>query len=280
MQNFNLAIVGGGNMASAMVRGLIVKGFVASNILVVEKELLKAEELKKKYSIKIRNKIDNSINEYDLVLLATKPQDLNLVCKNLSEVLDFQNPPGFISIAAGVLIQDINIGLTDNQEQNLSIVRVMPNTPAAIGKGISAGFANQYCKQIIRDFTQIIFQAVGEFLWIDNEDDLNAITAISGSGPAYFYYFCECLAHAGIELGLTKEIAYKLAINTMIGTSKLIELSDESITDLRQKVTSKGGTTEKAIDSLKKSLPEIVKKATLTAKNQSEFLSKKEMNKI
>lgn len=265
-----IAILGGGNMAWALVSGLISQNYPSQNITVYERDSDKCRIISDKFKINSSYKMDNSLANFEIILLAVKPQDLKNLCQSI--VGKIANPL-IITIAAGVLINNISKWLEDTKNK-LHIVRVMPNTPAAVGKGVSAAFANINCTQSDREQTQIILTSIGKYLWLENEHDLDAVTAISGSGPAYFFYFCECLEQAGEKLGLSPEIARELTKQTLIGTGYLCEKSLDSISTLREKVTSKGGTTEQALLKFNLTLPEIVNTATRAACDKSIELSK------
>lgn len=272
-QSAKIAIIGGGNMANAMLSGLITgknAQIVPENIKVWENNFEKSQKLTQEFKVQTAQKLDYSITQFDMIILAVKPQDIKEVCAFLCDKVDKSI---IFSIAAGVLLKSLTNWLSHTANKQLKIVRAMPNTAAAVGKAVSGAFAQNCLPEDIL-FAELILSAMGEFIWLNNEEEMHALTAISGSGPAYFYYFCECLTNAGVALGLTPQVATKLALQTFLGSAELAHLSGEGVAELRQKVTSKGGTTEQAILTFEKQLPELVNAATQAAKNQSEKLAK------
>lgn len=254
--------IGGGNMAHAIIGGLEQNGLDMSEITVLELDTQKRTELAQKFGIKVTDSYIE-FSSTDVIVLAVKPQQLKQVCSDLSTSLNSQL---IVSIAAGVRSQDISRWLNNHP----AIVRVMPNTPAQIRAGISALYAMPAVNQQQREQASTILAAVGKTLWLDDENKMDAVTAISGSGPAYVFYFIEALQDAGIALGLDAESAKLLALQTFAGASLLAVQSHEDIKTLRAQVTSKGGTTEQGILSLETAdIKGIVSKAAKAAADKS-----------
>lgn len=237
-----ISFIGGGNMARAIIGGLKHNNFEMSAITVLELDAQKRAELAQEFNVQVTDTYAD-FNNTDVIVLAVKPQQLKEVCCQLNQALQSQL---IVSIAAGVRSKDISRWLNDYP----AIVRVMPNTPAQIQAGVSALYAMPNVSQAQRDQANTILAAVGKTLWLDNEDKMDAVTAISGSGPAYVFYFIEALQEAGVQLGLGDEAATMLALQTFAGASLLAVQSADNIKTLRAQVTSKGGTTEQGILAL------------------------------
>lgn len=238
MQNITIGFIGGGNMASAIIGGLTSNQFPAKNICVIEPDATKRATLETRFGIQASDQLE-SVSRSDVLVLAVKPQQLRAVCQSLNT-----SPEQLvISIAAGIRAIDIARWLKGHQ----AVIRVMPNTPAQIQAGVSALFAMQNVSEAQRKIAENILAAVGKTLWVEDEKAMDAVTAISGSGPAYVFYMIEALEAAAVKLGLSPENARILALETFAGASKLASLSDTDVTTLRAQVTSKGGTTEQGI---------------------------------
>jgi pyrroline-5-carboxylate reductase len=238
-----LAFIGGGNMAKSLIGGLIDKGFSSRCISVsdpVEKNL---DQLNRKFGIATTS--DNSIaaKDVDLIVLCVKPQILESVCKEIQASLN-QTPPA-ISIAAGIPLSL----LMDWLGEDTPIIRCMPNTPALVQSGAAGMFANQKVDKKLRNLAEEIFDAVGLCCWLEKEEDIDLVTAVSGSGPAYFFLFMEAMEKVAIDLGLDQEISRKLIIQTALGAAKMAAESAMNPSELRSCVTSPGGTTEKAVNA-------------------------------
>ncbi|MDO9205183.1 pyrroline-5-carboxylate reductase [Methylotenera sp.] len=239
----NISFIGGGNMARAIICGLKNNGFDVTSITVIEPDEQKRASLFKELNVRVSDSyVENSNTGIldDVVVLAVKPQQLRDVCKQLAPTLQSQL---VISIAAGIRSADISRWLGNYQ----AIVRVMPNTPAQIQAGVSALYAVTGVSQQQRDQATTILAAVGTTLWLDNEAKMDAVTAISGSGPAYVFYLIEALQEAAIGLGLNADEAKILTLQTFAGASLLAVQSATDVKTLREQVTSKGGTTEQGL---------------------------------
>lgn len=234
-----IAFVGAGNMAFSLVQGLLAGTTLPASLSVADP----FPEALAKYTatgVSTFEQNDAAILGADVVVLAVKPQvaaavvrDLNLTCNQL-----------LVSIAAGISLTSLAAWTTSSQP----IVRCMPNTPALLGAGMSALFANQKCSELHRAFAANILKAAGKTLWVESESELDAVTAVSGSGPAYFFHLMETMIEAGEALGLTREVATKLTLQTASGAALMACQTADDPGTLRQNVTSPGGTTAAALD--------------------------------
>jgi len=257
--------IGGGNMARAIIGGLKQNELDMSAVTVLELDAQKRIDLAQEFGVKTTDSYAD-FNDTDVIVLAVKPQQLKDVCAKLNPVLKSQL---VVSIAAGVRSKDISRWLGNYS----AIVRVMPNTPAQIRAGVSALYAMPEVSKIQRDQANIILAAVGKTLWLDDEAKMDAVTAISGSGPAYVFYFIEALQDAGLALGLDAEASKLLALETFAGASLLATQSKDDIKTLRAQVTSKGGTTEQGILTLETgNIKDIISKAAKAAADKSMML--------
>lgn len=238
----NICFIGGGNMATALIGGLLGKGFDAQHISVVEINADNRTRLQRDFAVRAVESIAEGVAGSDIIVFAVKPQQLREVAQQLAPVLNGQL---LISIAAGIRAVDLA-----RWSGSLAVVRAMPNTPALIQSGMAGLYALPEVSAAQREQAQNILAAVGETLWLQDEAMLDAVTAISGSGPAYVFYFIEALQQAACQLGFNAEDARRLSLATFLGASKLASGSDEDVSMLRMRVTSKNGTTERALLSL------------------------------
>lgn len=238
----NISFIGGGNMATAIIGGLIADGTPAAFIEVVDVSADTCARLAQQFGVKTHTALEQA-QLHSVVVLAVKPQQLPEVAKQLAPRLREQL---VVSIAAGVRLGDLSRWLGGHAR----IVRTMPNTPAMVGAGITGLFAGGQVKGEDRSAAESILRAVGAVVWVKDEAELDWVTALSGSGPAYVFHFIEALEDAGIKAGLAPEVARRLALHTVFGAAKLALEAGEDPSVLRAKVTSKGGTTERALASL------------------------------
>lgn len=267
-----IAFIGGGNMATALIGGMSQQVSSADSIYVVEINPESRATLAKQFGVTTLSAIDQTCQAVDVIVLAVKPQQLRGVAKTLAPYLQQQL---VISIAAGIRSSDLSSWL--NAYQN--IIRVMPNTPALIKSGIAGLYAMPNVTDSHKALATQILNGVGSTVWVDQEDKMDAITAISGSGPAYVFYFIEALEEAAIQLGLTPQQAKQLSLETFLGAAKLAHSSDEPIGILRSRVTSPGGTTERAIKQmeacqLKQYIIDAAKAAALRSKELGDEIGK------
>ncbi len=249
MINKKIGFIGAGNMAYSLIGGLTATGVSAQNIWVSDPNSDQTGQLAQQFDLHIAQSNSALVQAVDVVILAVKPQQLSIVCQEINSVAQSESPL-FISIAAGVLCKDIEHWLGCDSAHSLALVRCMPNTPALVQSGATALYANQQVSDEQSILSESILRAVGLTLWLEKESDMDAVTALSGSGPAYFFLVIEALEKAGVQLGLDEKTARLLAIQTAFGASKMALESEDSAAQLRKKVTSPGGTTEKAIDIL------------------------------
>jgi pyrroline-5-carboxylate reductase len=239
----NITFIGGGNMASAIIGGLLQRGWQRESLRAVEILPAAREKLERDFSIQTFPGISPQALQTDCVVLAIKPQQMHDAAKQLAPLI---KDALVITIAAGIRGSDLSRWLNEHQR----IVRVMPNTPALVTAGISGLYAMPGVSAEDRAGAERILGAVGETVWVEREDDIDAVTAVSGSGPAYVFYFIEALDQAARELGMSAATARQLAVATFTGASKLAAQSSEDAATLRARVTSKGGTTERALASM------------------------------
>lgn len=243
MKQIRIAIIGGGNMASALVNGLAGRVTAAGNIWVVDVNPAALQALDARFGVKTGHDIGAAINGADVILLAVKPQQMDQVLRGIAPGLSGQL---VISLAAGLQTRQLVSGLNGHG----AIVRAMPNTPALIGRGMTGLFAMAGVSAAQRDVVTEMLGAVGKILWFDEESMLDAVTGVSGSGPAYVFQFIEALQKAAQEVGINAADARLLAIETVAGAAQLAATSDEDVQVLRERVTSKGGTTFAGLTSL------------------------------
>lgn len=241
----NVTFIGGGNMASALIGGMLRTGFSASQLKVVGRNAVSNDKLKKDFSVSVFSAIDSSSAASEIIVLSVKPQQIREVAKQLAPFLNTQL---VVSIAAGIRLSDLSRWLNDYS----LLVRGMPNTPALVQLGITGLFALPSISQEQKEKVNRILSTVGNTLWLQREEQIDYITALSGSGPAYVFYFVQALHEAAREFGFDEQQAKQLSLDTFSGAIKLAAQSDEDVTVLRQRVTSKGGTTERAISTMEK----------------------------
>lgn len=239
---FKIAFIGGGNMASAIIGGLCRNGFSASDITVIEPFEATRQTLLAQHGIKASATPNATLQDADVIVWSVKPQILQEAAKPIAPLVKNSL---HLSIAAGIPTTALARWLESQR-----IVRAMPNTPALVGKGMTGLFSLADVTPQDKQWIEQIAGAIGEFLWLAEESQLDAVTALSGSGPAYVFYFLEAMRTAGEQMGLSSEQAYKLATVTFSGGSALASQSEESPETLRQRVTSKGGTTYAATSRL------------------------------
>lgn len=245
MKNINIGFIGGGNMARSLIGGLIADGFAAGQIYVSDPDTQQLATLGARFQV--HSSTDNmpTVQAADVLVLAIKPQLLHTVATDLASTVQTRRPL-IISIAAGVREPDLQRWLGGG----LAIVRAMPNTPALVQSGATALCANTHVTAEQRSRAESILRAVGMTLWLKDENQMDAVTALSGSGPAYFFLIMEALEAAGVRLGLDAADARLLTLQTAFGAAKMALESQEDAGVLRARVTSKGGTTEQALKVL------------------------------
>lgn len=233
-----IAVIGGGQMGEALIAGTIKGGLAPENIIVCENNAERAFELTKRYDI-LAAEIDEAVESADYVFIAVRPKDVKAVLQGLSEVApNLDNELVVISIAAG-----IPTAFYENQlSAGAPVVRVMPNTPMLVGEGVCAVSAGRYARPEHMEEVCRLLGEVGTVLEVP-EADMDTVTALSGSGPAYFFLMVEAMVEAGVSMGLTRQVATQLTVGTISGSAKMLQDSGKSATQLREAVTSPGGTT-------------------------------------
>jgi pyrroline-5-carboxylate reductase len=270
MHSQTIAFIGAGNMASALIQGLIRQGSAADQLLVADIDASKLQSLADDYGIRPAAE-EEIAAEAEIIVLAVKPQVMQSVCASLGEkIKQAGKQPLIISVAAGITLTSLDDWLGGNA----ALVRCMPNTPALIGKGASGLYANARVDTMQRQASGAIMDAVGLSVWVEKESDLDAVTAVSGSGPAYFFLFMEAMQEAARDMGLEADLARALVLQTAMGAAELAAQSKEDLAELRRRVTSPGGTTEQAINSFQaENLEAIVARALQAAQRRSEELA-------
>ena len=239
----NICFIGGGNMAAALIGGLLGKGQAAAGVRVVEPQTGARARLTAQFGVGCVDSVAAVASLGEVVVMAVKPQQMRAAAEALQPRLAREL---VISIAAGIRLADLSRWLGGYA----TLVRCMPNTPALVGAGISGLYASAGVDPAQRALAEAILGAVGATLWVREENQLDPVTAISGSGPAYVFYFIEALQQAAQEMGFSAADARKLAVETFVGSAKLAAQSPEDVAVLRARVTSKGGTTERALASM------------------------------
>ena len=240
--NYSAAFIGGGNMGGALIRGLIAKGMPADRISVGEAVQARRIALADEFGVHVSADNREIVEGADLVVLAVKPQDMATTVRVLAPGLARRRPL-VLSIAAGIRVADIQGWCGPG----IAVVRAMPNRPALNNAGASALYAAAGLTPEQRKHAEDALGAVGTAVWVNEEDALDVVTALSGSGPAYFFLLAELMTDAAVHLGLARESAQELAIQTLFGSGRMARDSDGDLARLRAEVTSKGGTTEAAL---------------------------------
>lgn len=269
LQNKKISFIGGGNMAQALISGLLAKGISPKQITVSDPNYHNREQMQAKGINTIdsaKNPLD-ALTQADVVVLAVKPQVMADVVADFASVLGKQL---VISIAAGLSTDSLSKMLNGYQ----NIVRAMPNTPAMIQAGATGLYATDNIDAQEKQLATELMEASGLVVWVDDEEQLHAVTAVSGSAPAYFFYFIESVIQGGVNLGLSPEQASSLAMQTALGAAKMTISSDDTPEQLRRKVMSPGGTTEAAVYSLQDDkVGELIGKAMQACVKRSREMS-------
>ncbi|NQV68501.1 MAG: pyrroline-5-carboxylate reductase [Pseudohongiella sp.] len=264
MDSTNIGFIGAGNMANSLIRGLLAKGIPADSIQAMDIDQSKLQQLEQECGIRPASSAEIAANA-DVIVLAVKPQFMLDACQTLAGNLADRSPL-LISIAAGITTSHLQSWLA----RPCAVVRCMPNTPALVGKGASGLFASPKVSDSQKLLAEDIMSAVGFIAWVNKETDIDIVTAVSGSGPAYFFLFMEAMQDAAMEMGLSEQLARDLTYHTAAGAAELALQSEDDSAELRRKVTSPGGTTEQAIKQFEAGgLRELVAKALQSAHKRS-----------
>lgn len=270
MISATIGFIGGGNMAASIIGGLLASGVPGSHIRVGEPNAESRQKLQTLGNIEVTADNDSVVSQSDIIVLAVKPQVMRNVLASLAEPLR-QHRPLLISIAAGVTTSAMNDWLGDS----LAIVRCMPNTPALLQSGATGLFANEAVSDTQRQQAGAILEAVGLAVWVEDEAQLDAVTAVSGSGPAYFFLMMEAMQASGEKLGLDPETARQLTLQTALGAARMALEGDVDVAELRRRVTSPNGTTERAIGLFEQGgLRQLVDQALTGARDRADELAK------
>ena len=240
MSHPRIAFIGAGNMATSLIGGLLAQGIPAGHIRASEPGAEQRAKVAREFGIEVFEHNADAVNGADIVVLATKPQVLKGVCQTLAPSLQSQQL--IVSIAAGITCASLSAWLGE-----VALVRCMPNTPALLRQGVSGLYANARVSAKQRQQAEQLLSAVGLALWLEEERLIDAVTAVSGSGPAYFFLLIEAMTAAGERLGLPRATAAQLTLQTALGAARMAAESDVDAAELRRRVTSPNGTTEAAI---------------------------------
>lgn len=257
---YNVVFIGGGNMTCSIIQGLLANGYHPSYISVAEHNLAQRNFLFQRYGVNVAANMAEWVNKTEVAILAVKPQGAKTVCQEVGKYLGRQLPM-IISVMAGVTTTI----LTEWLGESFAIVRAMPNLPAAVGEGATGLYANDIASTKQQDIAESLLSTIGITAWVTKEEDMNTITALSGSGPAYYLYFMEIMQAAAIKMGLNEEIAEEFAIQTAYGAAKFARYSGHNLALLREQVTSKNGTTEAALNLMKSSNLSVILEEALQA---------------
>ncbi len=263
-----IVFIGGGNMASCLIGGMIANGMASEKILVSEPGAEARQKLSELHGIETTADNRAAAGQATLLVLAVKPQIMAAVVKDLATALGHK--PAVVSIAAGIPIAALENWLG----REIALVRAMPNTPALVKSGATGLFANPLLNDQQKQLVDQLFESVGYACWVEREALIDAVIAVSGSGPAYFFLILEAMQKIGRELGLPEQTAEALSLHTALGASRMALESDATAAELRKQVTSPGGTTQSAINSFEKQgLENTFRQAMTSAVNRAEQMS-------
>ena len=271
MENYTITFIGGGNMAFAIIGGLMRAGVDPQRIHVVDPDPNASRRLQETWPIQVKETLDDEAAMVDIMLLAIKPQVMPDVLKDIKHHLaESDRNPVILSIASGISLDTMRNILGDRP-----IIRAMPNTPALVGAGITALVGNQSITEQHQRWASDLMSQVGECLWLGQESQMDTVTAVSGSGPAYFFLLAEQLVAAGIAEGLDPLVAERLVYQTALGAGEMLKQSSDNAAALRERVTSPGGTTEAALAVFQEHhFEHLVAEAIRAAKKRGQILGK------
>ena len=248
LTNKKLGFIGGGNMAEAMVNGLITASFIeARNILVSDPISERLEYMHSEYKVRTTSDNRELVQKSDILVIAVKPQSVKKILKNFADLVDGEKL--IVSVAAGVPISLIEEILDGKSEKKVPVVRTMPNTPALVQEGVTAICRSEHVTKTEMKIVHRIFEAIGRTVDVE-EGHIDAVTGLSGSGPAYIFMIIEALSDAGVKMGLSREVANTLTVQTVLGSAKLARESGKHPGELKDMVTSPGGTTISGLHAL------------------------------
>jgi pyrroline-5-carboxylate reductase len=275
MKNTNITFIGGGNMAASLIGGLVADHVDPSCITVTDLDAQRLQALAARFKVRTASDNAQAISNAQVVVLAVKPQVLRAVAVELADAVQAYRPL-VVSIAAGIRSADLQRWLGGSA----AVVRAMPNTPALVQTGATGLFASPQVSAEQRDLAESILRTAGLTLWVTDEEQMDAVTALSGSGPAYFFRIMEGLEKAAADLGLARETARLLTLQTALGAAKMALESSESLATLRERVTSPGGTTERGLrvmadNNIDELLAQVLKAARDRAAELADILGEK-----
>ena len=269
LDDLRVAFIGGGNMARSLVGGLVDKGCKPGRITVADPDPAQRMLLAKRAPVRMSTDGAAAVHDADVLVFAVKPQAMQSAAKAVAGAVQLRKPL-VISVAAGIASADLDRWLGGG----LAIVRAMPNTPALLGAGAAGLYASPKVSREQRGIAQALMEAVGEAHWIEDESLMDAVTALSGSGPAYFFLLMECMEAAALELGLPADAARALTLQTAYGAARMARESGEAPADLRRQVTSPNGTTAAALGVFEQGhYATLVRKALTAARDRGRQLS-------
>lgn len=241
-KQLNIAFVGCGNLSTSLVRGLLASGYPKEKIWVTNRSAEKNQLLRESLEVHAGEDNHKAVKHANVIVLGVKPQQMQALAKEIAVIVQ-EKKPLIISVAIGISTEMLSNWLGGE----FAIVRSMPNTPAIVSTGASGLYANTLVTDAQKDFAESLHRAVGIAIWVDKESLIDVVAALSGSGPAYFFYMIEAMQSAAVKLGLPEKEASELALQTALGASRLAIESSDDVATLRKKVTSPKGTTEQAI---------------------------------
>lgn len=270
MQTRTIAFIGAGNMSRAIISGLVADDYPAQNIIAANPSEGKLDALQADFGIRITQDNADAVAQADVVVLAVKPQIMQQMCVDLQSHCDFSGKL-FVSIAAGIN----SARLLEMLGGDYPLVRTMPNTPSALGKGLTGLYADASLEGVHREFATQMMSAVGETVWVDEEHQIDGVIAAAGSSPAYFFLFLEAMQEEALRMGFDKPTARLMVQQAMLGAAEMVCHNPElELNELRAQVTSKGGTTAKAIETFQHhNLATIVAKAMQAAVARAQQMS-------
>lgn len=266
MKDQNLCFIGCGNMGRSLIGGLLADGYRADRLCGIDPNPQQREITQGRFGIEVYEDNPGIVNQADILVLAVKPQQMQAVLTGLAAAVNGARSPLVISVAAGIRIAAIDLWLG----HDLAVIRAMPNTPAIIRTGVTGLYANQRATPEHRQQAESLMRSVGAVVWVAVEEQLDIVTALSGSGPAYFFLLMELLERAAAEQGLPAEQARLLTMETALGAARMVMESSHNAATLRQQVTSPGGTTEAALRVLTQGgIEDLIRQALGAARDRS-----------
>lgn len=268
-KHVNIAFIGCGNLSTSLVRGLLASGYPKEKIWVTNRSVEKNQLLRETLGVHAGEDNHEAVKHAEVIVLGVKPQQMQLLAKELAFIVQ-EKKPLIISVAIGISTGMLLHWLGSD----VAVVRSMPNTPAVVSAGASGLYANALVTEPQRSFAESLHRAVGIAIWVEKESLIDVVAALSGSGPAYFFYMIEAMQAAAVKLGLPEKEARELALQTAVGASRLALESEDDVVTLRRKVTSPKGTTEQAIKVFdERQFPSIIEAGMQATINRAQALT-------